>query len=182
MSPAYDPFEDGVDNSDDNADCVYQGLSVSHDVRQEAASDARASLERFASCPWNARAASRSPRDRPRSRSPDRGSGAARDRDRPIWAMVVRTPRQPFSPPPPHLLSPEHAYRGKDAHGVRIPRARGGKKHWWHTGRQRTAAFSDFAEQALISQLQDRTSFSQGDLKALDVYRLHRAGGGSHRA
>jgi hypothetical protein len=180
FSPAYNPFEHGVDNSDDNADFVHQGLSVSHDVGHEPREALLGILEqrralladRFASAPWNARAASRSPR-----RSPDHHL--------PIGARVVGPPRQPSSPPPPHLQNPApppppaHASRGKDEHGVRIPRARGAKMHWWHTARGRAQAYSPFAEFAFMEQYKDRSAFGQPDLQALEVYRLHLQAGGS---
>ena len=45
--------------------------------------------------------------------------------------------------------------------------------------RQRAAAYSPFAELAFIHQYQDRNVFSQEDLQALEVYRLHLQAGGS---
>jgi hypothetical protein len=62
---------------------------------------------------------------------------------------------------------------------VRRTRARGARMRWWHTGRGRAKAYSPFAELAFIHQYQDRTPFSQEDLQALEVYRLHLQAGGS---
>ena len=158
-SPAYNPF---CPPADDNAP-QSPAQNVGHG--------------RFASAPWNARAASRSPR-----RSPDHHL--------PIGARVVVHDHLPPPPPPPASREPtaaasadasrgpEHASRGKDEHGKRRPRARGGKMKAWHTGFKRAQKFSSWAQYAFVHQYPDKSAFSEDDLRALEVYSLHLQAGG----